>query len=269
MIFRLLAVLVTLTAPSLLRAESVIETITIYNRPASEIQPLLAPLLEDTDAVVANGDTMIVKTSPERLKTLTDLIKKLDSPLTNLRITVLQSREVTADQLNADVNAGLSIPSSDPNEPKAYAYGYFNRSQSRSTDRNTQTLTTLEGEPAQIRIGSLIPLTAYQRYRDGYGHSFENRSTQLVEASTGFSVTPRLTGEQITLDVLPWSNRASSQGRLQVQQADTSVRVNLGEWVEIGAIDESGQTSGSGILSANKQILQNTLRTLVKVDRVR
>ncbi len=90
--------------PAVILAEPVMEVITVYNRPAEELRPLLLPLLEGSDQVVANGDSLIVKTEPERLQTITNLIRKLDNPLHNLMISVIQSRDVTADQLNAGVN---------------------------------------------------------------------------------------------------------------------------------------------------------------------
>lgn|GEM_PF-6979699 len=39
--------------------EIIIEVITIYNRPASEIQPLIGPMLENTDRVIADGSNLI------------------------------------------------------------------------------------------------------------------------------------------------------------------------------------------------------------------
>lgn len=95
--------------PVITFAESVVEVISIYNRPASEIQPLLLPLLENTDQIVANGDSLIVKTSPERLQTITNLIRKLDNPLNNLLVTVIQSRDTTAAQLNAGIGLDIKV----------------------------------------------------------------------------------------------------------------------------------------------------------------
>ncbi|MBK8816711.1 MAG: hypothetical protein IPN42_14940 [Methylococcaceae bacterium] len=254
--------------PCLTVAESIVEVIPVYNRPASEIQPLLDPLLENTDHIIANGDTMIVKTTPERLQTLTEIIRKLDNPLNNLQITVIQSREYTADQLNADLNVQFNTPLSNPAQTRGNVRGYFNQFQGNSNIQNTQTIRTLEGVPARIKTGRSVPVSTYHIYPDGYGYPYENRSSQYIEATTGFEVTPRLVGQQVALDVAPWSDRFDAHGQIQTQEANTSIRANLGEWVEIGAIDESGSSSGNGVLSANRQSMQNNLRILVKVDRV-
>ena len=254
--------------PALCFGETVVEVISVYNRPASELQPLLLPLLEPTDQIVANGDSMIVKTTPERLQTITQLIQKLDSPLHNLLISVVQSREMTAAQLNAGINYDINVPLQQPGNPRGRAQGYYGQFQGRNNNQNTQTIRTMDGVPAHIKAGNVVPITNYQVYRDPYGYPYGNRSTQLVEATTGFEVTPRLVGQQVMLDVSPWSDNINSQGQFQTQGANTSIRANLGEWVEIGGVDESGQNSGNTPFAYNRQSGQNNLRILVKVDVV-
>ncbi|MEQ1559965.1 MAG: hypothetical protein ABL933_13635 [Methyloglobulus sp.] len=254
--------------PALVFAESVVEVISVYNRPASEIQPLLLPMLEESDHIVANGDTLIVKTTPERLATITKLIGKLDSPLTNLQISVIQSQETTAEQLNAGVRFDVAVPWQRLDHTKSRGDAYYNQSRGNNTNKNTQIIRTTDGATAYIKAGSVVPITNYQVYRDGYGYPYENRSTQLVEATTGFAVTPKLIGEQVNLEVSPWSDHYSGKGQFQTQSAETSIRVNLGEWVDLGGVAETGQSSNNGGLNYNQQFSQNNLHILVKVDIV-
>ncbi len=271
--------LLMLIIPTIALAESVVEIVTVYNRPASELQPLLIPLLESTDQIVANGDSIIVKTTPERLQTITNLIRKLDNPVNNLLITVIQSRNATADQLNAgigfDIDTPLSNPSgsrynagNDRNPFQARMYGQNSKINSTHDNQNTQTIRTLEGETAHIKVGNTYPITNYQVYPGGYGYPAVTQSTQLVEASTGFEVTPRLVGQQVVMDVSPWSDRFNGQGQIQSQEAQTTIRANLGEWVDLGGVDESGQSAGNTTFSYNRQSRQNNLHILVKVDLV-
>lgn len=265
---QILALLLLLfIVPTTTSAESIVEVIPVNNRPASEIQPLLLPLLESTDQIVANGDSLIVKTTPERLQTITNLIRKLDNPLNNLLITVIQSRDTTAAQLNAGIGFEIQAPIQQPGNVRGNVQGYYNQSQGQHNNQNTQTIRTLEGVPAHIKAGNIVPITSYQTYRDGYGYPYQNRSTQLVEATTGFEVTPRLVGQQVILDVSPWSDNLNAQGQFQAQEANTSVRANLGEWVETGGVDESTQSSGNTPFGYNNQSGQNNLHILVKVER--
>lgn len=257
-----------LTFPANILAEPIMEVIKIYNRPAEDLRPLLSPLLENGEQVIANGDSLIVKTEPERLQAITNLIRKLDSPLNNLLITVIQSRDLTADQLNAGVNFDIQVPINRPDHPRGYAQGYYNQFQGRQQNQNTQTIRTLEGVPAHIRAGNVVPITNYQVYPDAYGYPYESRSTQLVEATTGFAVTPRLVGQQVELEVAPWSDRFNNQGYIETQSANTIIRAHLGEWVDLGGVQESGYSSGFNTFGYNRQGGQNNLHILVKVDRV-
>ncbi len=262
----LLCLLVIFPAVSL--AEPVMEVITVYNRPSEELRPLLLPLLESTDQVVANGDSLIVKTEPERLQTITNLIRKLDKPLNNLMISVIQSRDVTAEQLNAGVNFAIQVPVQRPGDAKGHVQGYYNQFQGQGNRQATQTIRTLEGTPAHIQAGNVVPITNAQVYQDGYGYPYQNRSTQYIEATTGLEVTPRLVGQQVELDVAPWSDRFNNQGQIETQGANTVIRANLGEWVDLGGVAESGQSSGNTPYGYNRQATQNNLHILVKVDVV-
>jgi len=248
--------------------ESEIEVIPVYNRPASELQPLISQFLENTDHVAVNGNNFIVRTSPERLQTIINLIRKLDNPQTSLQISVIQSRELTAAQLNAGANVEIYAPLQNPGDIRGRVNGYYQQSQGRSGMQNSQTIRTMDGAPAYIKAGNVVPVTQYQTYPGYYGYPNVSRSTQYIEATTGFEVTPRLAGQQVMLDVAPWSDNYRGYGQFQTQSAGTSIRANLGEWVEIGAVNESGQSNGAGALSYNQQSIENRLHILIKVDIV-
>ena len=53
----------------------------------------------------------------------------------------------------------------------------------------------------------------------------------------------------------------------ETQNAQSTLKFNLGEWVESGGIDESSQNSAIGNLANNRQTSENRLRILVKVDK--
>jgi type II secretory pathway component GspD/PulD (secretin) len=248
--------------------ERVVEVITVYNRPAEDIQPLLQPMLEVNDAIVTNGNSLIVKTTADRLPGIANLIQKLDTPIVNLQISVIQSREVSAQQLNAGLNVDIHSGYAYSGSVNSAARGYIQQNQGQSDHQNTQIIRTLDGNTAYIKAGQVVPITNYHTYRDGYGYPNVDRSTSYVDATTGFAVTPRVVGQQVVMDVAPWSDRYGGYGQIQTQSAETSIRANLGEWVEIGGVNETIRANGSGIINYNQQSGQNNLRILVKVEVV-
>jgi type II secretory pathway component GspD/PulD (secretin) len=246
-----------------LAAERIIEVIPVYNRPASEMQALLGPLLEDTDQVIADGSNLVVKTKPERLKDIVTLIEKLDTPLNNLIITVIQSGNTTAEQLNAANRANLNLPIKSGGTLDSHYY----QTKDQNSNESTQTIRILENNTAHITVGKTYPIQDVQLYNAGYGFPAISTSTQFIDATTGFAVTPRLVEQQVILDVSPWSEKVNARNQLKSQSAQTTIRINLGEWVDLGGTDENSSSSAVGSGSTIRQTGQKRFHILVKVDK--
>lgn len=249
-------------------AETIIEVITVNNRPASEIQPLLKPLLDESDQVIADGANLLVKTSPERLTEIRTFVSKLDSRQQNLLITVLQSSQITADELNAAARAQINMSTNNVSNTTGIIAGHVYQTQGKTARENTQAIRTLEGNTAYIKTGNTYPVQNVQIINSGYGYPAVSTNTEFIEASTGFAVIPRLNGEQVTLEVAPWSERMAARGQIQSQTAQSNLRVNLGEWVELGGISLNSQQSNSNGLANIRQTGSSEVHILIKVEKV-
>ncbi len=251
----------------LFATESIIEVIPLYNRPATEIQPLLTPMLDSTDRVIADGSNLIVRTTPVRLNEIKNFINNLDTRVNNVIITVIQSRHTTADELNAAARVKLNIPIDDLSKSSGAITGQYDQTQNQSANESTHTIRTSEGNTAYIKAGNAYPIQNVQIYNSGYGYPAVSSSIQFIDATTGIAVTPRLAGQQVLLDVSPWSDKANARGQIETQAAQSTLKINLGEWVELGGIDETSQRSTNGNLANNRQTSESRLRILVKVDK--
>lgn len=259
---KLLALIfITLLGSSAVAAETIIEVITLTNRPASEIVPLLAPLLGNTAQLIDNGSNLLVKTTPDKLAEIKAIINQLDVRQSNLVITVIQSRQSTADELNAAARARLDIPVNDPSRSGGRIIGHLYQTQGKGTDENTQTVRTMEGVPAQIKVGNIYPKQNFS----GYG--YYPTTTEYTEATTGFSVTPRLVAQQVILSVSPWSDKVNGRGQIETQNTQSTLRINLGEWVELGGVDANSNSSTNSALVNTRQSDKSQTHILVKVDR--
>ncbi|MFU8787919.1 MAG: secretin N-terminal domain-containing protein [Methylobacter sp.] len=236
--------LITLFGHCAFAANTTIEVIPLSHRPASELLPLLMPLFGDSAQLIDNGSNLLVKTRPERLAEIKAIIRQLDVRQSNLLITVVQSQQATADKLNAIASTGMR--------------GYVYQTQDKQADENTQTIRTLEGVPAYIKAGNIY---AQQNF-SGYGYPVV---TEQTEATTGFSVTPQLVGQQVMLSVSPWSDKMNRQGHIETQNAQSTLRINLGEWVELGG---TGEIRSDSTRVNRRQTADKRTRILIKVDRV-
>ena len=247
--------------------ETILEVIPLFNRPASEIQPLLEPLLENSDRVIADGSSLIVRTTADRIEQINALVSHLDTAASNLVITVLQSRYSTADELNAAARARVQIATDEPSQFSGRIVGHVYQTQGQNINEKGQTIKTLEGNTAYIKTGNIHPVENVSINSPVYGYPSVSTDTEFIEASTGFAVTPRLAGDQVILEVSPWSDTMNGQGQLETQGAHSTLSINLGEWIELGGVNETNDSSGYGTLSRTRQTRKNQLHILIKVDK--
>nr|WP_305888731.1 type II and III secretion system protein [Methylomonas sp. SURF-2] len=240
--------------------ESLLEIITLQNRPAAEVQALLAPLLETNEAVNSDGFNLIVKSSPDRMDSIRKLIAQLDSRRRNLLISVLQNSHKTAEQLNAEAAIALS-----PDSLRMRGMAGDTRNIDR---RNTlQTLRALEGQAAHIQAGDIKAFDNIGIYGDPYGYTGITSNTYLREASTGFAVIPRLTdNDEVIIDITPWSERFTQNRGMESRHLQTTLRARLGEWLEIGGVSEQRQTDRQGFKGFNYSTRKRDQGILIKID---
>jgi hypothetical protein len=82
--------LMLLTSP--LQADS-ITTIQLQNRPAEEIIPIIEPMLGTGDVITGRGFKLFLRSSPETLAEVKDMIDVLDITAKILQISVFQGSE--------------------------------------------------------------------------------------------------------------------------------------------------------------------------------
>jgi len=257
----LILIFITLLGNNVLAADTVIEVIRLNHRPAFEILPLLAPLLGNSAQLIDNGSNLLVKTSPDKLSEIKAIVSQLDVRQSNLIITVMQSKQTTADELNAAARIQLNNPVDDPSRFGGRIGGHLYQTQEKNADQNTQTIRTMEGVPAHIKAGNVYPRQSASTFS-------YTTATELIEATTGFTVVPRLAGQQVILSVSPWSDKLNNRGQIETQNAQSTLRINLGEWVELGGVNKNSHSSSSGSFVNTHQVGESRMHILVKVDRV-
>lgn len=107
-------------AASVSFAQGAIEVISLRHRTAEQVIPVLRPLLEPGGALSGQGNQLIVRTSPENLAQLRQVLDSIDRPQRRLMISVR-----------------------------------FDNSRSASDQRVAQQVQVLEGGEAQIFTGEL------------------------------------------------------------------------------------------------------------------
>ncbi len=145
--------------------------------------------------------------------------------------------------------------------------GHAISSQSASTERGVQTVQVLEGNEATIRVGQSVPIRSQSVIQTPQGPQI-SQSVEYHDADTGFRVRPRVQGERVTLEI---NSRHDTVGdpkskTFDVQHVETIVSGRLGEWLEIGGVDQGGVQTDSGIAYRRGNTTSDGRKVLLKVE---
>ena len=279
--------LILLCSPLLVHAqEMMLEVITMQHRNTDDVVHILQPLVTPGGTVTGMNNQLIIKTTPENMVELKRVLESLDRTPRRLLISVRQDStgtshrqeqvlsgkysqgDVTTEMKDpAHTHEGLAVSALDE---KGNVVRY--RAQDTITDSNDQNsfrVQATEGYPAFINVGQSIPVPNRTTYVTPSG-VVVNNATVYVDATSGFYVLPRLNGDQVTLLVAPRQSKASTgyMPVFDVQNVETTATGRLGEWLEVGGINQSSSGTGRRILSSSSREGQVSNTILIKVDEV-
>ncbi len=240
------------------------EFVPLYNVLPDEIIPLIRPFLADGDVLIGTGSQLIIKTSEERLTEALAVIERFDQAPHQLLITVIQGKNLSAEQFSADAHVRGTISTSRSN---LHARGHIKQTENHQNQEEKQSIKTVDGEEAFIQTGTKLPLPEYQLYRYG-PHVGVASGIQYHDVTSGFYVRPKLIGSQVRLEISPWSSKLSPRGGniIDTSSAKTTLTVKLGEWVELGGVDEEENRDSSGILSRHRSTRKSENKIFIRVE---
>jgi type II secretory pathway component GspD/PulD (secretin) len=275
-----------LCAPFPLRAEPLeLEVITLKYRTAQDVLPIVQPFVNQAGGTVSGmQNQLIVRTTSANLAELRQILIALDSPPRRLMVTVKQDAGLSASQRSAVLSGTTSVgkvqvivpPGSrdsrgliierqrDGNSVRAQ----LQSSESRDNENSVQRLQVLEGNEAFIRVGQSVPVPQETIIQTPQGTQVI-QNVQFRDIDTGFYVRPRLSGEQVTLEVSPQRESPGSGGSVSTQRVSSVVSGRLGEWIEVGGIVQSRMQQNLGIASSDSERNNDQRSIYVKVEELR
>ena len=269
------AVALLLAALAFAGAAGELQVIELRHRLAEDIVPIVQPLVEPGGVLTGADRLLFVNTSPANFEQIRQAVELVDRRPRQLVVTVGQGT-VTYEQRtdvsgqarvgSGDVQVGVNAP---PRGDPGIAVQIDSRVQ-RADLRNTSSVRALEATETYIAVGQLAPLTTTQ-VGPGRRGPVEYRSTEYRDVSTGFYATARLHGDSVTLEVSPRQQRLRSAAPATVVETAGVVSTmsgRLGEWLPIGAVQESGGGDTSGLLVWGRRTAESQYSAWVKVDEV-
>lgn len=199
----ILALFISITAQS-----APVEVITLQYKRAEEVIPVIQPFLSKGGSVSGMGNQLILRTT--NLRDIRKILDSIDRAPRNLRVTVYQGERLQDE------------------DAKTYS--------TESNDENASYVRVLEGSPAYIRMEKSV-----QENTVFFGPYGSGVSAQYREASRGFYVLAQLSGGNVTVEASPMFDRPV-EGGIELQRLSTKVSGRVGEWMELGGIEQNLDT---------------------------
>jgi hypothetical protein len=231
----LLFTLLTLFS-SISSAEQKIETIQLNHRLAVEVLPEIQAFLPEKATARAFNDFIIVKAENDVIRSIRQLINKLDTPPQRLRITVLKTYDVLHDLEGHQISADIDVHDRDiAGSVSIHAWS------TRDTKNNEQFYRAqgLANKPIFISMGEDIPQSEQYLVLRSDGDLAVQSQTSYLNIDSGFRAVARiLPNHHVMLDIHPQFSEFSNQnGIINNSQIMTSLSGPVGTWLELGQID--------------------------------
>jgi len=250
-------------------AETEFKIITLQHLFASDLLPIVEPMVGADGVANGMNNQLIVRAAPERMREIEVIVAKLDVARVNRKITVKASSYVQTQQERTEANGAVKVGKVTVANDRRAALNTgrveVDRNRSNSTQDSNQFVSVLDGERAFIHVGQSVPftqewVTITRRYVQ------IERTTDWQEISTGFAVRPRTVGNQVELEITPRIAKLNSSGYIDFEDLKTTLRVNLGDWVDIGGTMQTNDEVSRKILGLQNISSQQKSNLVIKVE---
>jgi hypothetical protein len=264
---KLLLIFLTLSFSAF--ADTEFKIITLQHRFASDLLPIIEPMVGVDGAATGMNNQLILRANPDRMREIEETVSKLDAARVNRKISVKTSNSMQSqrEQVEASGTArvGKVTVSNDTHAKPNSGRVEVESSGRSSSQKANQFINVLDGERAFIRVGQIVPFTSeWITLTRRYIHI--ERTTDWREIRTGFAVRPHTIGNQVELEITPRIARPNSQGFVDFEELTTVVRVALGNWVDIAGTMQTNDEVSRKILGMQSNASQQNSSLMVKVD---
>jgi len=255
----LIAIIGALTLAGMALAE--VRIFNLQHRPAGELVPIIKSLVDANGGVSALDNRLIVRADPATLAEVEKILTELDISPRQLIISVRQgnSNQQQARQLDAQgrwSQKGVRIVAETED------------GSDRGDRAGIQQVRVLEGQPAIILIGELLPVPGLIS-RDGRHDSHWAGNVTYQPVTIGFEVIPHLQGDQFTLELVPHQDSLANQGyRIQRRSIASTISGRLGQWLEVGGALSESTYAATGLAYEVESRQRDEYRVWVKVDEI-
>lgn len=241
-----------------------IQLLQLKHRTAEELLPLIQPMNHRVK-LTANGYQLIARGSPTDIAELESLIAQLDQALRQFLIRVRFSDDQASTAASQNGNVRIET-----GRDRQVAIGAnINHHSTQRQGQDGYVARATEGMPTLISMGSQRPGYVYQAYDPARGGGVILQSNP-VQTSSGFYARVRANGNLVTIEVAPQKSSFDEErgNQINVQQMQTEITGRLGEWIELGGVNQSSEYQGSGTLHSTHRDNHSNNNIYIQVEEV-
>lgn len=249
-----------------------LKIIPLQHRLAEEMVPTLQALVGPGSSVNAYGSQVIVNAEPSEIANIEETIRQLDVERRSWRISVSngnqewqQSRRIGASGSAGNGNVRILVPNGQGRVINNGVIISGNDSEAQHSQSGSMTLNALDGAPAYISVGQLVPYSGYwvdltNRYARGV------QTTGWQDVTTGFTVKPRQIGDKVDVEITPRVAQPGGNGSIDFTSLSTHVQVRPGEWVDLGGMLNSRDEVSRAILGQGNERGERSTSLRIKIE---
>jgi type II secretory pathway component GspD/PulD (secretin) len=252
-----LALLSLLSAPAYPQSLTIID---LQHRTADEVLPVLRPLVGSDAALSGIDYRLLVRGSAADVARIREALTVLDRAPKQMLVSVRYATQSQVERESIAVGGRVGVQNGD-------ASGQLTLRAGRGSDSrdggNVSSVRVTEGQAAYIASGERVPFVSAVSLSPRHaGAIIEER-----QLSSGFQVQPRINGNAVILEVGAQQEQRQG-GAIATHSVNTSVMGKLGEWLALGGVDETTQSSSSGIGSKRIETASDRRQMWIKVELI-
>lgn len=246
--------------------------IELKHRPADEVIPVISPFLGPTDTLSGQDYLLFLNTTPEILTQIRSIIAHLDQASRQLAVTVVQGENAIERLRAVDISGKISIGEhvtvgvGDRQGQPEDSINLGAHSHRTATNGNDiQRVLVQEGASAAIYVGVSAPVPMASPKHQGMSY---HQIQAYREIFTGIHVTPRISGDRVTLGIESQHDQPAGDGVAHIQHIQTQVQGHLNEWIEIGSILQATNRKATGLVHRDSSQQSSQRQVFVKVEEI-
>lgn len=240
------------------------EIIELRSKTVDEVLPVLLPLVEPGGTLTGMNNQLFLRASPRNRAEIKRALAAIDTPRRRLIIRVATDRQTAESARGAQGGGEVTIGSDSSAELRARVWD----TRSARSENAGQMVQTVDGGRAFIRVGRSLAVPMRQVFI-GPGGAVINDSVVFRDIGSGFYASPRVNGEQVTLEITQQSERQDRRytGGIEAQRLATTVSGRLGEWIELGGSGRQDNSQQGGF-SVGTADVRDSRSIWLKVEEV-